>query len=115
MVRVLEAAPRDSASRPSRDTGEHLNLILDDGEATALMHMAARELARAEVPYRMAPAFMRAYVTVLPKASGMPRGIATGRSCGRTVASFLVSIVGERRGVIILPLCHCYPDKHGMF
>ncbi len=93
-VETLRATARGSSGGPGGTTYEHLKVALDDEDTAALLHRSALRFARAEVPADIAEAFMAAKMTALRKPNGGVRGIATGTSFRRIVATCLARIVG---------------------
>ncbi len=93
-VETLKAAPRGSSGGPGGVTNEHLKVALDDEDTAALLHRSALRLARAQVPEDITRAYMSARMTALCKLDGRVRGIATGTSFRRLVASCLARTVG---------------------
>lgn len=94
-ISVLKASSRGSSAGPGGMTNEHMKIVLDDEDTSALMHQAVLYLARAQVPATIAAALMSARMTALVKPNGKVRGIATGTAFRRLVASCLARIVGE--------------------
>ncbi len=67
-------------------TAEHLQALLDDETCASLLHNAAQQLARAEVPDSVAQVFRMGRLTALKKPNGKVRGIVTGEILRRMVA-----------------------------
>ena len=112
-VQTLKSAPRGSASGPGGTTYEHLKVALDDEQTTELMVAASTRFARAELPATVAKAFMAARMTALKKNDGRPRGVATGTSFRRIVASCLARIVGKEVEDACLPFLYALSSRAG--
>ena len=64
-------------------------MSLEDGELLSLLHFAAQDFARGEVPLGVTQFFTLASMTAVRKPDGGVRGIATGTVFRRQVAKCL--------------------------
>ena len=112
-VKVLKALPRGSSGGPGDIPNEHLKIALDDEDTAHLMHGAAQRLARAQTPSDISEAFMSTRMFALQKKDGGVRGIATGTSFRRLVASFLARIVGKEVEATCAPFQYAMSTRAG--
>ena len=80
---------RGSAAGLAGDTNEHLNVLLNDEEATLLVTQATEHMCTADLPGEIADALGLSALTALLKENGSIRGIVTGDTCRRGVARTL--------------------------
>ena len=86
-LKCLKSAPRGAPPGPGGCTNVHLKILLDDNKAGELLLEAVTSLARAHVPREVSDTLMSARLTAPTKRDGGARGIATGSSLRRLVAS----------------------------
>ena len=89
LVACLQSARRGSAAGPSGATNEHLRVMLDDKEDCRLLHGAAEQLARAEVPATVLAAMRVGRIVALHKPNGRVRALVVGDVLRRLVGRVL--------------------------
>ena len=72
--KCLREAPSGSSPGPGGCSNEVLRVCLEDGELLSLLHFAAQDFARGEVPPEITHLFTLASMTAIRKADGGVRG-----------------------------------------
>ena len=87
--KCLQEAPSGNSPGPGGCSNEILRVCLEDGELLSLLHFAAQDFARGEVPLEVTQFFTLASMTAVRNPDGGVRGIATGTVFRRLVAKCL--------------------------